>query len=209
MKCVKWVLNICAILLVLSGCGNSVSDEELNHLVEIERGASLYIYDSVSDHVMDRAIGFVEKKEIDSDNYSYVFANSKYTNNLRYYDLDYKPDYINDKENFVYYVIQQYNGLYTGGYYTLDLEGKICKEEGILSKSDIANIDMNIKYEVYEAVDKINELKKKDYSIANLETGGYLRIKKQSDNCYVLCYFFQFDDGAKFYLNAITGTLVN
>lgn len=208
MKYIKWIF-IGIIVLLLGGCGESesVSDNESSHPLKIGRGAYMYIYDSVSVRAIDRAIGFVEQKEIDSEEYGYVFVNSQHSFfNMWLYDL---ATYANDNDydnNFVYYVAQLYNGVYTGGFYMIDEDGKIHGESGIMDDDMLANVDMTVDFSAYKGFQKVNEIRKTNYDFSYVRC--ILTIKQVENGDYVCCYYYLFDDYTSVYLDAKSGEIV-
>ena len=195
------------ILLAITACG-AESVVELGHVLYTERGAMIEVYNSTSDEVIDSTKKYIEKRGIDSVEYQYYFVNSENTQVL---DFTYCPVDIRqgeDGEFLYYYVVQEYKDADTGGCFTVDLDGNVCEVSTLLDDSILSSVDMNVGFDEYEALEKLNNIIKTDYSYEDILLPR-IQIKKTLEGQYVCCYHFELGNNNDVYIDAINGLIVN
>ena len=193
-------------MLIITACGEN-SIIELGHKEYTESGAELYVYNTVSKKVIENSIAFVENKNMDNENYLYYFVNSEGTNLPgSYCPVDIRQG--EDGEFLYYYVVQEYKDADTGGCFTVDLDGNVCEVSTLLDDSILSSVDMNVGFDEYEALEKLNNIMKTDYSYEDILLPR-IQIKKTVEGQYVCCYHFELGNNNDVYIDAINGLIVN
>lgn len=193
-------------MLLTSAC-RETSVVELGHVLYTDGGAMIDVYDSVPNVVIESTKYYIEKREIDSVDYQYCFANSENTSILiSYCPVDYKEG--EDGEFLYYYVVQKYKDADTGGCFTVDLDGNVCEVSTLLDDSILSSVDMNVGFDEYEALEKLNNIMKTDYSYDDIFLPR-LQIKRTEDGQYMCFYHFELGEDNDVYIDAYNGELVN